>query len=545
MPGADLSKYTTAELQAMLAQSQPAAPAVGGDLSQVPTEQLQAMLPPATPEATPAPAQAGILGTGPEAAPKPTIAPRSAGEALGRGILQGASFGFGDELSGGIGALIGSDPALGQTFDAPTLGGRYQQARDFYRAKNRGAQEAYGKTYLGGQLLGGIAAPGGLAARGATGLTGAARIAYLAKLGGATGALAGAGAAEGDFGDTLGSALRGGVTGAILSPLADAGTRALAAPVAKLASGLRTGAGYALSRVAGGIQRDVSPTGGPAAFSRAGLQGYDEGLIRPWDFLPEPMSRQSARVAAYAKQSTDDIVTAIDNAGARVQVAPLQQALQAASADLRQFPSANGAPLARVDGLIDDLGNLSDPAGTVSARTLQTAKKTIDNLISTWDPTRQSKLAQDLNKALYRSVADAQEQAVGASGTAASVAAYQAAKKSSSLAQNLERFQQSFEARRANQLANVGGLHGALGGIAGLQHFFASGDPLAAAATYVGTRALTSPRTAALGMLGASKLARLAPQYAASELNPLIARSAAQAIVSSLDEPRRPLGALR
>lgn len=531
----DYSKLTDAQLQA-LAGGQPAAPAPapgGYDYSKLSEADLAKIGAPAGAQ----PALAGITGTPPpEAPPKPTIAPRSGAEALVRGALQGASFGFSDELASYPAALIGSDQ--GTTFDAPTYGERRQQALEYFRAKNRGAQQEYPKTYFGGQLAGGLAAPGASIAK-AGQLSNAARIALLARSGAVSGGLAGAGYAEGGAGDTLGNAATGAVLGAAFTPAADTLVRAAAAPVASASGALRRAAGNALSRVAGGIQRDVTPAGGPERFVQAGLEGYERGLIKPWDFFPGAAARQEERVGQLATQSTGEITQALDAVGAKVPAAPLKQALQDASDGLRQFPTANAGPLARVDGLIDDLGKHADGQGNISARVLQSAKSTIDDLISSWDPTRRSSLAQGLNKALYRTIARAQEDAVEASGSLPARAAYQAAKRSSSLAQVLEGFQESAQRRSANQLSSVGGLQGTIGGLMGAA---TGGNIFSALAGNAGTRAITSPRTAALVALAASRTARLAPQYAQSALNPLIARSAAQAIVGSLNEPK---GALR
>jgi hypothetical protein len=521
MPGADLSRYSDAELQAMLAQTRGGA----GDLSQIPTEKLQAMLPP-----QPA-AQAGIAGVGQPAAPGVApIAPAGGTEAFGRGALQGASLGFGDELAGAIAALGVPDARI-QYPEGAGFGERYATARDFYRAKNSGAREAYPKTYVGGQIAGGLAAPGiGTVAKVGT-LSNGARIAALAGAGATAGGLAGFGNAEGDLGDQLGEAARGAVVGGLVTPALDTAVRAAAVPLAATARGLQQGAGYALSRVAGGIQRDVGPAGGAAAFANAGLDGEAAGLIKPWDVFPGAAERQAARVSDFAQKSTDEITKAIDDAGARIAVAPLKQAILQGTDELRQFADANPAMLGKVDGLLKSLDKNADTSGTISARSLQTAKTVIDDFIATWDPFGKSSLAQGVNKALYGAVKDAQEQAVEAAGSTTGRAAYEAAKKASALAQKLEKFQASAARRQANQLSNVGGLHGVLGGIAGL----ASGDPIAGLATYVGTRVLTSPRTAAIGLDAASKLARVAPRYAASPLNPLIARSAAQAMVGSLE----------
>lgn len=113
----------------------------------------------------------------PAAAPTPQAPGRM--EAVGRGLLQGASMGFSDELSGAIDAL----------FTKKT----YQQGRDEARANNAAAQQAHPYLYGGSELAGGVAGalvPGAALAKGAAlagegtalarGLGGAAKLAGLA-----------------------------------------------------------------------------------------------------------------------------------------------------------------------------------------------------------------------------------------------------------------------------------------------------------------------------------------------------------------------------
>jgi hypothetical protein len=493
----------------------------------------------------PTAAQAGLLAGGSEPAPAPAD-PTSRAYSLGAGAVAGNTYGLGDEAYGLGGAAVyglakGARAALSPVLgpipeDAPSVGDVYRTLRGRARDEFGRAQASHPGFYLGGQIAGGALGP----SRSVQGLTGAARIAALARTGAATGALSGFGYSEGDAGEALADTARGAAVGALVAPGLDSAARALAVPIRTTARGLENAAGFALSRVAGGIQRDVAPVGGAAAFARAGLEGRAAGLIRPFDFFPGAMDRQVARVADFAQRSTNDIVQAIDDAGARIAVAPLQQALQTAGANLSQFPSANRAALGRLNGFIRDLGRNADAAGTISARTLQTAKSTIDDFIQTWDPQARSTLAQELNRALYGAVREAQEQAVETSAGAGGRAAYEAAKRASSLAQRLEQFQDSYARRQANTLATVGGLHGALGGLAGGFGALASGNLLQAGALYAGTRFATSPRTAAIGLSGAARAAGLFPSYASSAANPLVSRSAAQAIIDALAEERRP-----
>lgn len=494
-------------------------------------------IPDEAPEAQPA--LAGLAAPAP-AGPQRELQPATIPQAAGRGSLAYGSFNFGDEISAGVGAgLYGLAKGVrsilpgGVPEGAPSVGEVYDRILEGERTAYESAAAAHPLAYHGAGIATSALQVPGVAKVGQ--LSNAARIAQLAATGATTAGLAAAGAQEGGLGERLGHGARGAVYGALLAPAGDAAVRGLGALSGSIAEGAKKAAGYALSRVAGGIQRDVAPAGGIAAFANSGLEGYARGLIRPLDFLPGAAERQAARVADLARQSTDDIVNAIDDAGARIDVGSIKQAFLNASSKLRQFEDANPAALSKMDGIVRGLEKNADAAGTVSARTLQTAKEVIDDWIKTWDPFGKSGLAQGLNRALYGAVREAQESAVEAGSGAAGRAAYETAKRSSSLARTLEGFQDSLARRQGNQLAAVGGLHGAGAGIAGLMQAL-SGDPISGLATYGLTRFATSPRTAAIGALAAEKAARALPTYASSALNPILARSAAQAIVAELED---------
>jgi hypothetical protein len=123
-------------------------------------------------------------------------------EALGRGALQGATFGFADEAQG----------ALESIFTDKT----YQQARDAARAANARAQAAHGGFYGAGEIGGGIASafvPGLNIAEGAGLGTVAAKSALAGGLGGLGGSEATS--VEGLAKDVGAGALEGGVGGAV------------------------------------------------------------------------------------------------------------------------------------------------------------------------------------------------------------------------------------------------------------------------------------------------------------------------------------------
>lgn len=123
---------------------------------------------------------------------------------VGLGALQGASLGFGDELSGGIGA-IADQLGLGGAPLGKNLKDSYRIIRDEARAMNKRAEDAHPVAYTAGNIGGGLA----LAPIGGGGLASAI------KTGAALGAVNGVGSSNADdIGDTAREALLGGGLGA-------------------------------------------------------------------------------------------------------------------------------------------------------------------------------------------------------------------------------------------------------------------------------------------------------------------------------------------
>jgi len=140
-------------------------------------------------------------------------------EATGRGIVQGGTLGFGEELKAGIGAAL--DYLSGQGGD---IAKNYETLRNAYRGEEQAAQQAHPEAYLGGQLLGGVAT-GGIAGVGKS-------LAGTAIRGAGVGAASGLGAAEGSLEDQAKQATKGALFGAAL-PIALPTVRAGAAAVGK------------------------------------------------------------------------------------------------------------------------------------------------------------------------------------------------------------------------------------------------------------------------------------------------------------------------
>lgn len=174
----------------------------------------------------------------------------SRAESLGRGALQGLTFGFSDEIYGGLAGA--ADFVTGNGFN-------YEQNRDAAREANRKAQAANPGTYLIGEIGGGVAVPfgvAGAAARAPSLISNAARVTGLApevtqaasfgqrvgtgaRMGASYGGLYGAGTSEGETiaevaGDTAKGIAGGAALGAAAVPAIDliaATGRAVAAPI--------------------------------------------------------------------------------------------------------------------------------------------------------------------------------------------------------------------------------------------------------------------------------------------------------------------------
>ena len=165
---------------------------------------------------------------------KPKAPDVSMAESLGRGALQGATFGFGDEIyAGARGAL---NKVRGGDFQP-----EYDTALKEVRGANENARQANPIAYMGGEVAGGFAIPGmgmlgvaGKSAKAARDLTLASRMGRSATTGTVYGGLYGLGTAEGGEGPTIKqfseravsaipSALAGGAVGAVLPPVVDAG----------------------------------------------------------------------------------------------------------------------------------------------------------------------------------------------------------------------------------------------------------------------------------------------------------------------------------
>lgn len=225
-----------------------------------------------------------------------------AGEAGIRGALQGASFGWADEIASTVDAFLPaalrnetsaeavapnlSDVVAGTAGD--TFAERRARALKWYRDRNARAAADNPVTYTGSQLAGGIGTamvPAGVAAKGGTVL---ARALQGAKVGAGVGGVAGAGASEaegagGVLRDALGGAMFGGAIGGAL-PLAGAAIKAPfrtggATPAARqlMSEGVPLTTGQAL-----GPKSFISQLEAVASRNPAGMEAERQAAREAW-----------------------------------------------------------------------------------------------------------------------------------------------------------------------------------------------------------------------------------------------------------------------
>jgi gas vesicle protein len=149
-----------------------------------------------------------------------------------RGLAQGGSFGFADEVTGALEA--GKDLALDPSVRISNVLDQYSKHRDESRRAYHEAEAANPGSYLAGEVTGGIASSlipvAGAVGKGA-GL--AARVGQGVLAGGRVGALTGLGASEGqDLSEVIRDTGKGAATGAALGGVAPIVTEKIIAPVA-------------------------------------------------------------------------------------------------------------------------------------------------------------------------------------------------------------------------------------------------------------------------------------------------------------------------
>lgn len=272
--------------------------------------------------AAPAPAAAGFDPDAFLGAPAPAVEEPEKEEpgfiASGlRGVKQGLTMGFGDEIAG----------ALESAFTTKT----YKQARDEARAKDKEAQDAHGLTFGLGQILGGVATtaiPGAGLAKLGTGLAGS-----IAR-GAATGIATGAGESEAEDAEGIvKDAAKGGLVGGAAGAVGHGLSRILGG-----AKGVVAGAPErADSNLADSLLEKVPARTQDKALAQLGEREGLATLIRSDKALSAAASKGPAELLDVVQRQADDVGS---------QIGKIYQAADQVS---------DGVPLSKVTGALKEL----------------------------------------------------------------------------------------------------------------------------------------------------------------------------------------------
>jgi hypothetical protein len=227
-------------------------------------------------------------------------------ESAARGVAQGATLGFADEIAGGVESLW--EKAKG---DPAEFGELYKKHRDESRAAFEQAQKANPASYTAGEVGGAIGSaliPGMAIAKGAGLASAAGRAALI-------GGTAGAGYSEGESAkdvalDAAGGAVAGGVIGGVAHVVAPHVARGVSSAGKKIKGTAERFAARAL-----GAERGTINKLGQEKIQAAGRQALDEGVISPLASA-DKMSSRNAAVGEKGGKLMGKVYDAIDEKGA-------------------------------------------------------------------------------------------------------------------------------------------------------------------------------------------------------------------------------------
>lgn len=298
------------------------------------------------------------------AAPVAAPAPEAPGgfESVGRGLLQGATLGFSDEIGGAIGSLF-SDKS-------------YSQVRDEIRANDNAAKEAHPFLYGAGEVGGGIAStliPGLGAAKAGAGL---ARTALT--LGG-QGALAGLGGSEAtDVGGMAKDAAIGGVLGAGIGAAAHGAGKLLAGAPAK-----------AIEDRAANVVQGEGIGGAASAASKKALakdtEGVDKALTESFKVAGE---KKPLTLASIMRDPAKEVLPVVDER--------LSQIGKRLDPIYTKFDKAEGGGMSIhhiVNSVDDEIAQLGrQPGNEQMIKALEQAR---DSAVKSWAPEIAEKIASN------------------------------------------------------------------------------------------------------------------------------------------------------
>lgn len=328
---------------------------------------------------------AGVVTSQPGAPAAPTI---SRGEAFGRGALQGATLGWGDEIAAAADTLISHVPGVRAAAEAlaPTAGGRgasldytnpnltYEERRDAYRRFNEAAKAQHGKLYTTGEIAGGVAATPLLPGIGEVkGLSTAAKLGRVGIAGAEVGGIAGAGGSEAtnakdylkDTGVGVGV---GGVGGVVLHAGAEKAADLLAKKLPALAD----------RQAVQALGKGELKAGAPESLTRPMVQDPNISAA-----INEPIQvgKKTTTLAKVAGRPAEEVQPILKTAQAKV---------EKGLADLgKKADAAEPATLAGLANHYDSkIAALAKQPGNEKAiRALEMAK---DDALQSWSPTEEA-----------------------------------------------------------------------------------------------------------------------------------------------------------
>lgn len=207
-------------------------------------------------------------------------------KSAGLGAAEGATFGFADEIAGGLGSLF--------------TGRTYADVRDSAREVFKSAQAANPKTYAAGNIAGAVLSPVGnkLTAGAKAGSLGAS-VVRGAGAGAAGGALYGLGTGEGSVGDQAAHTLAGAGIGAVAGGVVPV--------VGRAASRLKSSATDIASRIRGAV---TAPTAGPTGQVVSAANGVQD--VSDWSLQQYARAIRKGGVTPDALEQTVTAATPDD-----------------------------------------------------------------------------------------------------------------------------------------------------------------------------------------------------------------------------------------
>jgi hypothetical protein len=319
-------------------------------------------------------------------------------QSAARGAAQGVSFGFADEITGGVEALW--NKANG---DPTEFGKLYAKARDESRANFDAAQKANPKSYLAGEVGGAVATafvPGLNLAKGAS----------LAKVAGQAALMGGAAGAGYSTAEDAAGVVKDTVKGAALGAGVGAGAHIAAPYVGKLA----TKAGNKLKGFA--EKAAVNATGATgkqaANFSDdAGRQLLDRKIVRFGD-SQEKIAARAADAVEEANKQIDGALTALEEKGVAVDANEIYKVGRETINKMKSDPSK--ADIAKMlEGELDNLFNATEARGSTRfpVKEAEAIKRGYSRKAGNWADPEKGMVGKEMYQTWRHGVEDAAKQA--------------------------------------------------------------------------------------------------------------------------------------